>query len=187
MKVQCNIALTFWGLYFCNNIRYQRSLTCWTLYYKLNLQIRKKNFTIINFRFIFMICHLAAMTFILMKRNAFFTIMIRKITIIKFKLMIVKFKLIFMKPDLIIVIREITTIKFNLIFMKFNFMIVKSKITTIKFNFLYVIFLFLSGKNSFFLCFSVRNYCCIYHKINYLWVKLVWISQRINMLMPSWV
>ena len=105
------------------------------------------SFTTINFRFIFMICHLAAMTFILMKRNAFFTIMIRKITIIKFKLMIVKF---------------------NLIFMKFIFIIVKSEITTIKFSFLYVIFLFLSGKNSFFLCLNVRSYYSIYHKINYL-------------------
>ena len=152
MKVQCNIALTFWGLYFCNTIRYQRSLTCWTLYYKLNLLIRKMSFTTINFRFIYLICHLAAMTFILMKRNAFFTIMIRKITIIKFKLMIVKF---------------------NLIFMKFNFIIVKSEITTIKFSFLYVIFLFLSGKNSFFLCLNVRSYYSIYHKINYLWIKLV--------------
>ena len=39
------------------------------------------SFTTINFRFIYLICHLAAMTFILMKKKAFFTIIKRKITL----------------------------------------------------------------------------------------------------------
>jgi len=86
--------------------------------------IRKRSFTTIKFRFIHLICLLAAMTHTSMKMKLFFTIVIRKITTIK--------------CVFIYVISVFLYVKLNLMYMKIDLMIVKPKITTIKFSLMYM-------------------------------------------------